>query len=149
MLSPDSELVLMDQLDEDSHKSAYEVTKDLKEGIINAVELLANESLHYQKEVLLQEFDESDDTFEQEVKDDCLNIIYRLLFVFYAESRPDLDILPISDQVYQRGYSLEMLRDLEQTQLITDHSRNGYFFHESLSKLFELMSSGYREDENG
>ena len=149
MLSPDSELVLMDQLDEDSHKSAYEVTKDLKEGIINAVELLANESLHYQKEVLLQKFDESDDTFEQEVKDDCLNIIYRLLFVFYAESRPDLDILPISDQVYQRGYSLEMLRDLEQTQLITDHSRNGYFFHESLSKLFELMSSGYREDENG
>ena len=149
MLSPDSELVLMDQLDEDSHRSAYEVTKDLKEGIINAVELLANESLHYQKEVLLQEFDESDDTFEQEVKDDCLNIIYRLLFVFYAESRPDLDILPISDQVYQRGYSLEMLRDLEQTQLITDHSRNGYFFHESLSKLFELMSSGYREDENG
>lgn len=149
MLSPDSELVLMDQLDEDSHKSAYEVTKDLKEGIINAVELLANESLHYQKEVLLKEFDESDDTFEQEVKDDCLNIIYRLLFVFYAESRPDLDILPISDQVYQKGYSLEMLRDLEQTQLITDHSRNGYFFHESLSKLFELMSSGYREDENG
>ena len=149
MLSPDSELVLMDQLDEDSHKSAYEVTKDLKEGIINAVELLANESLYFQKEVLLQEFDESDDTFEQEVKDDCLNIIYRLLFVFYAESRSDLDILPISDQVYQRGYSLEMLRDLEQTQLITDHSRNGYFFHESLSKLFELMSSGYREDENG
>lgn len=149
MLSPDSELVLMDQLDEDSHKSAYEVTKDLKEGIINAVELLANESLYFQKDVLLQEFNESDDTFEQEVKDDCLNIIYRLLFVFYAESRSDLDILPISDQVYQRGYSLEMLRDLEQTQLITDHSRNGYFFHESLSKLFELMSSGYREDENG
>ena len=149
MLSPDSELVLMDQLDEDSHKSAYEVTKDLKEGIINAVELLANESLYFQKDVLLQEFDESDDTFEQEVKDDCLNIIYRLLFVFYAESRSDLDILPISDQVYQRGYSLEMLRDLEQTQLITDHSRNGYFFHESLSKLFELMSLGYREDENG
>lgn len=149
MLSPDSELVLMDQLDEDSHKSAYEVTKDLKEGIINSVELLANESLYFQKDVLLQEFDESDDTFEQEVKDDCLNIIYRLLFVFYAESRSDLDILPISDQVYQRGYSLEMLRDLEQTQLITDHSRNGYFFHESLSKLFELMSSGYREDENG
>lgn len=149
MLSPDSELVLMDQLDEDSHKSAYEVTKDLKEGIINAVELLANESLYFQKEVLLQEFDESDDTFEQEVKDDCLNIIYRLLFVFYAESRSDLDILPISDQVYQRGYSLEMLRDLEQTPLITDHSHNGYFFHESLSKLFELMSSGYREDENG
>ena len=33
MLAPDSEMVLMGQLEEDSHKSAYEVTKDLKEGI--------------------------------------------------------------------------------------------------------------------
>ena len=33
MLAPDSDMVLMDQLEEDSHKSAYEVTKDLKEGI--------------------------------------------------------------------------------------------------------------------
>jgi len=49
MLAPDSEMVLMDQLEEDSHKSAYEVTKDLKEGIIHAVEALANEALHYKK----------------------------------------------------------------------------------------------------
>lgn len=149
MLAPDSEMVLMDQLEEDSHKSAYEVTKDLKEGIIHAVEALANEALHYKKGILKEEFDESDDTFEAEIKDDCLSIVYRLLFVFYAESRADLDILPISDSVYQKGYSLEMLRDLEQTKLVTDHSLNGYFFHDSLKQLFQLMSSGYRENENG
>ena len=149
MLASDSEMVLMDQLEEDSHKSAYEVTKDLKEGIIHAVEALANEALYYKKETLGEKIDETDDTFESQVKDDCLSIVYRLLFVFYAESRADLDILPISDSVYQKGYSLEMLRDLEQTQLITDHSRNGYFFHESLKQLFQLMSSGYREGENG
>jgi len=149
MLAPDSEMVLMDQLDEDSYKSAYEVTQDLKEGIIHAVEALANEALHYKKEVLKEEFDETDDQFEQEVKDDCLAIIYRLLFIFYAESRGDLEILPINDSVYQKGYSLEMLRDLEQTKLITAHSLNGYFFHESLSQLFRLMSSGYREQQNG
>ena len=40
-------MVLLDQLDEDSHKSAYEVTKDLKEGIIHAVEALANEAIWY------------------------------------------------------------------------------------------------------
>lgn len=149
MLSPESDMVLMDQLEEDSHKSAYEVTKDLKEGIIHAVEALANEALYYRKKVLSEEFDETDDDFEAQVKDDCLSIVYRLLFVFYAESRADLDILPISDSVYQKGYSLEMLRDLEQTQLITDHSLNGYFFHDSLNQLFQLMSSGYRENENG
>jgi hypothetical protein len=149
MLSPDSDMVLMDQLEEDSHKSAYEVTKDLKEGIIHAVEALANEAIYYRKKVLSEEFDETDDDFEAQVKDDCLSIVYRLLFVFYAESRADLDILPISDSVYQKGYSLEMLRDLEQTPLQTDHSANGYFFHESLHQLFQLMSAGYRENENG
>ena len=149
MLAPDSEMVLMGQLEEDSHKSAYEVTKDLKEGIIHAVEALANEALYYKKEISKEEFDETDDTFEREMKDDCLSMVYRLLFIFYAESRTDLDILPISDDVYQKGYSLEMLRDLEQTQLITDHSRNGYFFHDSLKRLFDLLSAGYRESENG
>lgn len=148
-LAPDSNMVLLDQLDEDSHKSAYEVTKDLKEGIIHAVEALANEALYYQKEKLHEVFDETDDKFEQEIKDDCLRIIYRLLFIFYAESREDLDILPANDAVYTRGYSLEMLRELEQVPLHSDHSLNGYFFHESLTKLFHVLSTGYRERENG
>jgi hypothetical protein len=149
MLSPESDMVLMNELEEDSHKSAYEVTKDLKEGIIHAVEALANEAIYYRKSLLSEDFDETDDHFEAQVKDDCLSIVYRLLFVFYAESRADLDILPISDSVYQKGYSLEMLRDLEQTPLQTDHAANGYFFHESLHQLFQLMGAGYRENENG
>lgn len=148
-LAPESNMVLLDQLDEDSHKSAYEVTKDLKEGIIHAVEALANEALYYQKNVLKEEFDETNDVFEQQIKDDCLTIIYRLLFIFYAESREDLDILPSNDPIYNKGYSLEMLRDLEQVPLYSESSLNGYFFHESLSKLFAVLSSGYREKENG
>jgi hypothetical protein len=148
-LAPESNMVLLDQLDEDSHKSAYEVTKDLKEGIIHAIEELANEALYYQKQVLKEDFDETDDQFEQEIKDDCLRIIYRLLFVFYAESREDLDILPSNDPIYNKGYSLEILRDLEQVPLYSETSLNGYFFHETLSKLFMVLSSGYREKENG
>lgn len=146
-LAPDSNMVLLDQLDEDSHKSAYEVTRDLKEGIIHAVEALANEALHYMKNDLKEEFDESDDLFEAQVKDDCLTIIYRLLFIFYAESREDLDILPANDSTYTKGYSLEMLRDLEQVPLYSASSLDGFFFHESLNKLFHVLSSGYREKE--
>nr|WP_315234121.1 hypothetical protein [uncultured Flavobacterium sp.] len=150
-LAPDSNMVLLEQLDEDSHKSAYEVTKDLKEGIINAVEALANEAIwyHHNKVQIKENLDETDDTFEQEIKDDCLRFIYRLLFIFYAESREDLDILPSNDPIYNKGYSLEMLRDLEQVPLYSESSINGYFFHESLSKLFYVLSSGYRESENG
>lgn len=143
-LSPDANTVLMDQLDEDSHKSAYEVTQDLKEGVIHAVETIANEAVYY-----LKNDGQNIDTIDaQRLKDECLTYVYRLLFLFYAESREDLDILPSNDSVYQHGYSLEMLRDLEQVPLNTASSQNGYFFDESLNKLFELLSSGYRENEN-
>jgi hypothetical protein len=165
-LAPDADMVLMEQLDEDSHKSAYAVTQDLKEGVIHAVEALANEAVWYfqnvaQKKAILEgtltNEDETVPTAEEQeeelkldaakLKDDCLSMVYRLLFLFYAESRQDLDILPADDPAYQRGYSLEMLRDLEQVPLNTASSQNGYFFHESLQRLFKLLNAGYREKE--
>lgn len=143
LLAPTAEMVLMDQLDEDSHKAAYEVTKDLKEGVIHAVESLANEVVRDLKMQGVQPADID----ASKLKDDCLNMVYRLLFLFYAESREDLDILPSNDEVYEHGYSLEMLRDLEQVPLITESSLNGYFFHQSLFQLFDLLNKGYHENE--
>ena len=136
LLAPTAEMVLMEQLDEDSHKAAYEVTKDLKEGVIHAVESLANEAV---KDLETQGVQPAD-IDATKLKDECLNMVYRLLFLFYAESREDLDILPSNDEVYERGYSLEMLRDLEQVPLITESSLNGYFFHQSLFQLFDLLN---------
>jgi hypothetical protein len=133
---------ILGALDEDSHKAAFAVTKDLKIGIVNAVELLANESVYYLKQQNPDGLNLSDD-FARELKDDCLQVVYRLLFLFYAESRNELDILPITNQVYQKGYSLEMLRDLEQVPLNSESSRQGYFFHDSLWNLFKLLNRGY------
>lgn len=126
--------------------------------MILSVETLANEALWYWKKELtnpdttlksnpLSSIDYTDDTFEAEVKDDCLNIIYRLLFIFYAESRDELDILPTKDEVYKNGYSLEMLRDLEKAPMRTEESRNGYFFNDSLNDLFWLLANGYRQGQ--
>jgi len=143
LLAPTAEMVLMEQLEEDSHKAAYEVTKDLKEGVIHAVESLANEAV---KDLVTEGFQHKDINASK-LKDDCLNMVYRLLFLFYAESREDLDILPSNDEVYERGYSLEMLRDLEQVPLVTESSLNGYFFHQSLFQLFDLLNKGYHENE--
>lgn len=155
-LAADSEMVLMDAIIEESYKNAYEVTQDLQKGVVLAVETLANEALYYMKKVVNRPFgkydpetdtyDETDDAFEAEIKDDCLVIVYRLLFIFYAESRPELEILPTSDEVYNRGYSLESLRDLEQVRLISNESRNGYFFDDSIRKLFSLLSYGHSEE---
>lgn len=143
-LAAEGEMVLMDTIIEESYKNAYEVTKDLKEGVILAVETLANEALYWWKQNNnIPVTDYTDDTFESEVKDDCLTIIYRLLFLFYAESRDELEILPIDDEVYKLGYSLESLRDLEMVRLNSDASRNGYFFDDSIHHLFSLLSDGH------
>ena len=143
-LAAEGEMVLMDTIIEESYKNAYEVTKDLKEGVVLAVETLANEALYWWKQNNnIPVSDYTDDTFESEVKDDCLTIIYRLLFLFYAESRDELEILPVDDEVYKLGYSLESLRDLEMVRLNSDASRNGYFFDDSIHHLFSLLSDGH------
>ena len=143
-LAADGEMVLMDSIIEESYKNAYEVTKDLKEGVILAVETLANEALFWWKQNNnIPVSDYTDDTFEGLVKDDCLTIIYRLLFLFYAESRDELEILPVDDEVYKLGYSLESLRDLEMVRLNSQASRDGFFFDDSIHHLFHLLSDGH------
>ena len=147
-LAADGKMVLMDTIIEESYKNAYEVTKDLKEGVILAVETLANEALYWWKQHdNIPVSDYTDDTFESEVKDDCLTIIYRLLFLFYAESREELEILPVGDEVYKLGYSLESLRDLETVRLNSQASRDGYFFDDSIRHLFNLLSDGHYATE--
>ncbi|WP_044211523.1 Eco57I restriction-modification methylase domain-containing protein [Flammeovirga sp. OC4] len=176
-LAPDADVILMDQLDEESHKSAYAVTKDLKEGVIKAVEGLANEAVYYLSKnsprinswaedgastahdfnrgltddaSLAHDFNHGNTNVSlnaDDLKNDCLTVVYRLLFIFFAESRPELGILPMDDEVYKKGYSLDMLRDLEQTPLNTDAHRNGYFFHDSIAQLFALLKGGYRKED--
>jgi hypothetical protein len=140
---------LLQSLDEDAHKAAYGVTQNLKNAVIYAVENLANEAIWYKKDQAktLTEKDAieklmAEDKFAKELKDECLSLVYRLLFLFYAEAREDLEILPVKDPTYQKGYSLEMLRDLEMIPLTTDSSRNGDFFSQSLWKLFDYLHNG-------
>ncbi len=142
---------LLQSLDDDAHKSAYGVTQNLKKGVIYAVENLANEAIFYKKKNAKTQ-DEKDaieklmaeEKFAKELKDECLTMVYRLLFLFYAEAREDLEILPVKDSTYQRGYSLDMLRDLEMVALTTDSSRNGEFFSKSLWKLFDYLHTGVK-----
>lgn len=136
-------------LEEDAHKASYGVTVTLKSAVIYAVEALANEAIEYRLSTAITQDDKrriveqrNSESFARELKDDCLTFVYRLLFLFYAESREDLEILPVKDRTYQKGYSLEMLRDLEMVALTTESSREGHFFSESLWKLFGFLHNG-------
>lgn len=143
-LCPDDGLPIHETLDENSHKHAYAVSTDLKDGVRRAVELLANEYVYHQrttaKQAILQ-----DDELARKLRDEALVYLYRLLFLFYAEARGDeLGLAPMKSEAYRTGYSLESLRDLEQTPLHTPRAQNGNFLQQSLDRLFALINDGYR-----
>src|SRR5690554_5434737 len=68
--------------------------------------------------------------------------MYRILFLFYIEARPELGYLPAEDETWRMGYSLDSLRDLESVRLTTEESRKGHYFHESLQRMFTLIYEG-------
>ena len=69
--------------------------------------------------------------------------MYRLLFLFYIEARPELGYAPVNSEAYRKGYSLEHLRDLELVRLTGRESLNGYYIHESVQTLFRLIRDGF------
>ena len=74
---------------------------------------------------------------------ECLRLVYRLLFMFYIEARPELGYVPIrTSEIYLKGYSLESLRDLELTPLHTPQARDGLYFDHTLRRLFTLVATG-------
>jgi hypothetical protein len=135
---------LLDQLDEKSHKHAFAVSTDLKRGIQQAIEVLANEALHHRRTVS-KESVFSVPGLAAQLGSECIVYLYRLLFLFYVEARSEeAGVVHMGDGAYRLGYSLESLRDLEQVPLTSVAAREGTFIHESLEKLFEVVQHGYR-----
>ncbi|WP_437986664.1 Eco57I restriction-modification methylase domain-containing protein [Sorangium sp. So ce117] len=140
-LVPDGGTLLHDRLDESSHKHAQGVSADLKFAAREAVELLANEWVHYQRTTAKKAL--HGERVARELTEECLVYLYRLLVLFYVEARSgELGLLPMNSEEYARGYSLEALRDLEQVALGPE-SRDGFFFDESLRRLFRLVNEGF------
>ena len=133
---------LLDELDENSHRHAYSVSDDLKYALRECIELLGNEAVWYIREKRKEGVFEGR-LDEQQLSIECLRYMYRLLFLFYIEARRELGYAPMNSEVYREGYSLESLRNLEQTELRTEEDSEGYFVDASLTKLFRLVWEGY------
>ncbi|MES5265448.1 Eco57I restriction-modification methylase domain-containing protein [Priestia megaterium] len=142
-LAPDEGMILHDELDEKSHKHAFSVSEDLKYGIRRAVELIGNEFIYYRSQVAKKKL-YGDEELATKLTSEALNYLYRLLFLFYAESRSEeLNVVPMKSEEYRLGYSLESLRELEQVPLTTEAARNGHYLHDSLTMLFKVVNEGY------
>ena len=146
-LCPDDGKVLLDALDEQSQKNASGVSQDLKYALRECIELLGNEVLYDMKTRLGRDL-EADPVDAGELTFECLRYMYRMLFVLFIEARPELGYAPIKAQSYYTAYSIESLREIaENTRCDIEEVGNGYYMHETLAKLYELIYGGYPKTE--
>ena len=149
LLPPDGRS-LLDSLDDNSHKHAFAVSEDLKYALRESIELIGNEAIRYLREVLKDKlYDRPDDALAGQLGLECLRYMYRLLFLFYIEARPDLGYAPLDSETYRKGYSLEHLRDLELVRLTSDESLDGFYLHHGIQTLFGLIRDGFDGSQRG
>ena len=146
-LVPESGVPLLETLEENAHKHAFGVSENLKYALREAIELIGNEAARQLRQQATDSkkgfFSGKDELDAAQLSLECLRLVYRLLFLFYVESRPELGYVPIQkSDIYAKGYSLEMLRDLERIPLRTPQARDGYFFDDTLQQLFRLVADG-------
>lgn len=142
-LLPGSGAPYLDSLDDNAHKHAFGVSEDLKFALRESIELLGNEAMRYLIEHNQAGYSGQRAVSPDELSRECLRYMYRLLFLFYIEARPELGFAPMTAKTYLQGYSLESLRDLEMITLTSQEDRHGRYLHDSLQMLFKLVREGY------
>ncbi|GAA0963124.1 class I SAM-dependent DNA methyltransferase [Actinocorallia libanotica] len=135
---------LLSSLLNGSRQHAVGVSTELREGLRHSVELIANEVLTRIRE---QDADPAQimepAALARQLTRESLRYLYRVLFLLYAEARPELGILPVKDDDYMQGYSMARLGDLVVRDLHGEESRHGFHLYESLDLLFRMVNKGY------
>lgn len=145
-LCPEEGTPLLDKFDENSHRHASAVSEDLKYSLRECIELLGNEVL-FDMAYRLNRNMENYPVDEVKLTIECLRYMYRMLFVLFIEARPELGYAPMNSQSYAQSYSLESVRDVaEKMRTETTEVNEGFYLHQTLSKLFNLIYNGYPED---
>jgi hypothetical protein len=115
------------------------VSQDLREGVRLSIEIIANEVVRRRRDQGLPPLPADQ---AQPLAIQALRFLYRILFLLYAEASPELGVLPVGALEYQRGYSLDRLRDLTLVELTTPQARSGRHLYESLAVLYGLVDRG-------
>jgi hypothetical protein len=127
-----------------SRQHAVPVTSELREGLRVSVELIANEVLDQIRQAGYQPQQVMDlDELAKELGREALRYLYRILFLLYAEARPELGVLPVNDPEYVEGYSLGRLGDLISRRMAPS-AEGGFHLYESLDLLFRMVNEGHR-----
>ncbi|MFD3465703.1 Eco57I restriction-modification methylase domain-containing protein [Streptomyces sp. NPDC058682] len=137
----------------ESRDHSVGVTAELRVGLQKSVQLIANEVLRRAREEHGVHPEDLQEWLPETLKEpgdlprllteESLRYLYRILFLLYAEARPELSILPVKSEEYATGYSVARLRELVVQEKLSSTSRDRFHFHESLALLFEKVFTGH------
>ncbi|MGF1662171.1 MAG: DNA methyltransferase [Kineosporiaceae bacterium] len=136
---------------EQSVTHAVGVSKDLRDGVRESIEVVAQEVLDRRRRAGLTDGDNPEERADlaRRLTRESLRYLYRVLFLLYAEARPELGILPVKAPEYAAGYGLDRLRELVQVDLTTDRARHRVHLYESIQRLVDLVDRGHDGGEDG
>ena len=138
----------LSELVDSSHQHAVGVSKELRQGLQSSVEIIANEVLDRLRQAGVSPHDVDTGTgrsFADELARQSLRYLYRILFLLYAEARPELGVVPAKDEAYLRGYSMARLGDLVVPDLQGEEARGSTHLYESLDLLFRMVNEGHNQ----
>jgi len=140
-LAPDAEGdIWWNSILDESIKHTVGVSQDLREGVRLSIEIIANDVVARRARAQLPPLPQAE---AQVLAKQSLRFLYRILFLLYAESSPELKVLPVGTAEYEEGYSLDRLRELTLVSLPTEESEHATHFYESLAVLFRLVDQGH------
>jgi hypothetical protein len=123
---------LLEKYYELSRDTGVEIGKKLRDQVHNAIEVLGN---GFTEHLDWQSYTEKE---TKELYNQILNIIYRTLFLLFAEQK---GWLPIKNDVYANTYSINALRNIvEKGDYFEDNHSDLW---EGLLITFKLVSNGY------
>jgi hypothetical protein len=150
----------LDRVLMESERHGKEIGDELKQNVFSALEELGDGFLHYMK----SHPDEAEDWRKRKAPDlstaeyfhsdqlltdiyhESLSLMYRLLFLFYAESR---NLLPMENEMYRESYSLELIRDdiisvLDDPDPKRSFGKGTTLFWDRLQEFFHLVNTGWQ-----
>ena len=125
---------------QESIDNAVGVSEDLRDGVRESIEIIANEVIRRREAKGLDPLPQDQ---AQPLALQSLRYLYRILFLLYAEASPELGVLPTGAPEYQAGYSVDRLRDLTQRE-VPPGAAHGTYLYSSLQVLFDLINEGHR-----
>ena len=119
---------------------------ELREGLRESVQIIANEVLDRIRAARPASPATSMELGDlaKELGRESLRYLYRILFLLYAEARPELGILPVDDEDYVAGLQHGPPRRPGRPPPRRRGGAHGFHLYESLDLLFRMVNDGHR-----